>query len=107
MERFNLSVIRPVKGQKGQLVCEYVAYAKTVSDAVKEVKNMFGPDYIVLQTASIATQEGTGEPSQFAKDIIAKLKERAVGRSSSDSRAMPVRPSVAVSEAPRGWDVAG
>ncbi len=88
MERFNLSVIRPIKGQKGQLVCEYTAYAKTVAEAVKNTREMFGPDYIVLQTASLATHEDAGEPSDFAKDIVAKLKERSQRASVSVSEAV-------------------
>ncbi len=55
MKRFDLSVIRPVKGKPGELVFEMTVTDKNVTDAVEHVYSLVGKDsgLIVLQTASV------------------------------------------------------
>ena len=79
VSKFELSVIKPVKGKPGELVFSATVYAETVSDAVKKLRSeVEGSGWIVVQTASLHTPANENEePSQMAKDIVAALRARA------------------------------
>lgn len=55
MQRFDLSVIRPIKGKPGELVFEMTVTDESITKAVAYVKSLLGPesDLLVLQTASV------------------------------------------------------
>lgn len=52
MAKFELVVIKPVKGKAGERICGFTTEAKTVTDAVKHVRSLFeGSGYAVMQEA--------------------------------------------------------
>lgn len=50
MAIFNLAVVRPVKGQAGELIMTRTTHADSITDAVKRVRGEFeGTGYVVMQ----------------------------------------------------------
>ena len=70
-QQFDLSVIRPVKGKPGELVFEMTVTDTSVSNAVSYVKSLVGPEYVVLQTASVI-RDKVVNPEQRA-EILKRL----------------------------------
>lgn len=59
---FNLSVIKPVKGQKGELVFEATIHAESVSAAVKRLRDQVaGSGWIVVQSAALHLKQSGPE----------------------------------------------
>ncbi len=68
-QNFALSVIRPVKGKPGVLVCELSLAANSVTEAVSRARDMFqGSGYVVVQTASL-------RPSVAETDTVKESEE--------------------------------
>lgn len=53
MQKFNLAVIQPVKGKKGNLKFTITKVANSIDDAVRQVREMVADDWIVLQEAAL------------------------------------------------------
>lgn len=63
METFSLAVVRPVKGQSGELVCNRVVSANTITDAVRQVRNEFeGSGFVVMQSSAFKPSKSEVTP---------------------------------------------
>jgi hypothetical protein len=68
MQKFELSVLKPVKGKPGKLMFEISKFANSISDAVKEVRwEVEGSGWIVVQSSSLKKLE----PVEAVIDIAA------------------------------------
>ena len=51
---FDLSVIKPMKGQKGELMFEAKVHAESISSAVKKLRDQVaGSGWVVVQSAAL------------------------------------------------------
>ena len=58
MQKFDLTVIKPIKGKPGQVIFTTQRWANSVSDAVKEVRvDIEGSGWIVVQSAVLKKPE--------------------------------------------------
>lgn len=57
MQKFNLVVIKSIKGKKGEEVFRISKLAETINDAVRQVREMCDPSWVVLQASQFKKEE--------------------------------------------------